>query len=49
MKTILFGLNELNFEYITPFTKGLLPNFKNIFTNSWYRDQSEDEYELLEP
>lgn len=51
MKTILLGLNELNFEYIKFYsTKGLLPNFKNIFTNyKVVETQSEDEYELLEP
>jgi hypothetical protein len=51
MKTILLGLNELNFEYIKFYsTKGLLPNFK-IFspTTRFVETQSEDEYELLEP
>ena len=51
MKTILLGLNELNFEYIKFYSnKGLLPNFKNIFTNyKVVETQSEDKYELLEP
>lgn len=31
-KTILLGLNELNFDYIKFYiNKGLLPNFKKIF------------------
>lgn len=31
-KTILLGLNELNFEYIKLYVnQGLLPNFKKIF------------------
>ncbi len=51
MKTILLGLNELNFEYIKFYSnKGLLPNFKNIFTNyKIVETKSEDKYELLEP
>lgn len=50
-KTILLGLNELNFEYIKFYSeKGLLPNFKTIFTNyKVVETQSEDEYKLLEP
>ena len=51
MKTILLGLNELNFEYIKFYSKkGLLPNFNTIFTNyNVVETQSEDEYKLLEP
>lgn len=51
MKTILLGLNELNFEYIKFYSeKGLLPNFKTIFTNyKVVETQSENEYKLLEP
>ena len=51
MKTILLGLNELNFEYIKFYSKkGLLPNFKTIFTNyKVVKTQSEDEFKLLEP
>jgi len=50
-KTILLGLNELNFEYIKFYSnKGLLPNFKTIFNNyKVVETQSEDEYKLLEP
>jgi len=50
-KTILLGLNELNFEYIKFYSeKGLLPNFKTIFNNyKVVQTQSEDEYKLLEP
>ena len=50
-KTILLGLNELNFEYIKFYSeKGLLPNFKTIFHNyKVVETQSEDEYKLLEP
>ena len=51
MKTILLGLNELNFEYIKFYSeKGALPNFHKIFQN--YRvveTESENEYKLLEP
>lgn len=51
MKTILLGLNELNFEYIKFYSeKGILPNFKTIFNNyKVVETQSEDEYKLLEP
>lgn len=51
MKTILLGLNELNFEYIKFYSeKGILPNFKTIFSNyKVVETQSEDEYKLLEP
>ena len=31
-KTILLGLNELNFDYVKSYIEqGLLPNFKKIF------------------
>lgn len=50
-KTILIGLNELNFGYIqTYIDKGGLPNFKYIFETFGYKETtSEDEYRLLEP
>jgi hypothetical protein len=50
-KTILIGLNELNFSYIQIYIdKGLLPNFKYIFETYGYKETtSEDQYELLEP
>ena len=51
MKTILLGLNELNFNYIKFYSvKGFLPNFKILF-NSYevIETTSEDEYKLLEP
>lgn len=50
-KTILIGLNELNFEYIEYYIKeGFLPNFKKLFDNYGYSETiSEDKYELLEP
>ncbi len=50
-KTILLGLNELNFEYIKFYIgQGELPNFKNLFeANSIIETSSEDKYELLEP
>ena len=51
MRTILLGLNELNFDYIRFYAdKGLLPNFKSILTNHKVVETvSEDKYELLEP
>lgn len=51
MKTILLGLNELNFEYIKFYSdKGFLPNFKNVFDNfKIVETESENEYKLLEP
>lgn len=51
MKTILLGLNELNFEYIRFYSdKGLLPNFKKIFSHyKVVETESEIEYKLLEP
>lgn len=50
-KTILIGLNELNFEYIeTYILQGHLPNFKNLFQKYGYKKTiSESEYSLLEP
>ena len=50
-KTILLGLNELNFDYIKFFiNEGLLPNFKKIFDiQPPIETVSEDEYKLLEP
>jgi len=50
-KTILIGLNELNFSYIQSYIdKGSLPNFKYIFETYGYKETtSEDQYELLEP
>ena len=50
-KTILFGLNELNIEYILFYIdKGLLPNFKKLFEfQKPIETISENEYSLLEP
>lgn len=50
-KTILIGLNELNFEYIEYYIKeGGLPNFKMLFDKYGYSETfSENQYELLEP
>jgi len=50
-KTILLGLNELNFDYITFYiNQGLLPNFKKIFEiQKPIETVSEKEYRLLEP
>ena len=50
-KTILLGLNELNFDFINYYVNnGLLPNFKSIFKNNKIiRTRSEKEYNLLEP
>ena len=51
MKTILLGLNELNFNFIKNYSeKNLLPNFKKLFDNYTIKETiSENEYELLEP
>ena len=50
-KTILLGLNELNFDYIKFYiSQGLLPNFKKIFKiQPPIETTSENEYRLLEP
>ena len=50
-KTILLGLNELNFDYIKFYiNQGLLPNFKKIFDiQTPIETVSEKEYKLLEP
>jgi len=50
-KTILLGLNELNFDYIKFYiNQGLLPNFKKIFEiQKSIETVSENEYRLLEP
>ena len=50
-KTILLGLNELNFDYIKFYVnQGLLPNFKKIFEiQPPIETISEKEYKLLEP
>jgi hypothetical protein len=50
-KTILLGLNELNFDYIKFYiNQGLLPNFKKIFEiQPPIETVSENEYKLLEP
>ena len=50
-KTILLGLNELNFDYINFYiSQGLLPNFKKIFNiQPPIETTSENEYRLLEP
>jgi hypothetical protein len=50
-KTILLGLNELNFDYINFYiNQGLLPSFKKIFEiQPPVETVSEKEYKLLEP
>ena len=50
-KTILLGLNEINFDYIRYYiNNGLLPNFKKIFSKQTPVETiSEAEYKLLEP
>ncbi len=50
-KTILLGLNELNFDYIKYYNSiGLLPNIKRLFETYGYTETtSENEYKLLEP
>ncbi len=50
-KTILLGLNELNFDYIKFYiNQGLLPNFKKIFEIQPPTETvSEKDYKLLEP
>ena len=50
-KTILLGLNELNFEFIKYYIdQDLLPNFKILFEKQPpVETVSESEYELLEP
>ena len=50
-KTILLGLNELNFDYVKFYIdQGLLPNFKKIFEiQPAIETVSENEYKLLEP
>jgi len=50
-KTILLGLNELNFDYIKFYiSQGLLPNFKKIFEiQPPIETVSEKDYKLLEP
>ena len=50
-KTILLGLNELNFDYIKFYiNQGVLPNFKKIFEiQPPIETVSENEYKLLEP
>jgi hypothetical protein len=50
-KTILLGLNELNFDYIKYYIdKGLLPNLKKIFEiQPPIETVSESDYKLLEP
>jgi hypothetical protein len=50
-KTILLGLNEINFDYIKFYiNQGLLHNFKKIFEiQTPIETTSEKEYKLLEP
>ena len=50
-KSILLGLNELNFDYIQFYVNnGLLPNFKKLFDFQLPIETiSESEYRLLEP
>lgn len=51
MKTILLGLNELNFDYIKYYISEIhFPNFKKLFeSNKIIETSSENKYELLEP
>ena len=50
MKTILLGLNELNFQYIKYYIKkGHLKNFNILFNNGIIETESESKYDLLEP
>ena len=51
MKTVLIGLNELNFEFIRYYSKkGLLKNFNKLFSiQKPIKTISESEYHLLEP
>lgn len=51
IRTILLGLNELNFDYIKYYIdRGYLPNFKRIFKiQPPIETISENEYKLLEP
>jgi len=50
MKTILLGLNELNFQYIKYYIKkGHLKNFNILFNNGVIETESESKYDLLEP
>ncbi len=50
-KTILIGLNEINFEFLKAYIKkGKFKNFKTLLSNSDHVETvSEKEYELLEP
>ena len=50
-KTILLGLNELNFDFIRFYiNQGFLPNFKKLFEiQNPIETESEKEYKLLEP
>ena len=50
-KTVLLGVNELNFDYIKYYiNEGFLPNFKKIFDiQPPIETTSENEYRLLEP
>lgn len=50
-KTVLLGLNEINFDFIKFYiSKGLLPNFKKLFDiQNPVETTSEKEYHLLEP
>ena len=50
-KTILLGLNELNFDYISFYiNQGLLSNFKKIFKiQKPIKTFSENDYKLIEP
>lgn len=50
-KTILLGLNELNFDYIQSYvSQGYLKNFEKLLdTHHLIETESEKEYRLLEP
>ena len=49
--TVLLGLNELNFEFISYYiSKGKLKNFKRLFElQNPIKTKSESEYRLLGP
>ena len=50
-KTVLLGLNEINFDFIRFYIdKGFLPNFKTLFESQTpIKTSSEKKYKLLEP
>lgn len=50
-KTVLVGLNEINFDFVKGYTKqGKLPTFKRLIDQfDLIETQSEDEHQLIEP